>query len=200
MFFFTRRLSAFPSPLEHSGYYPAVFPFARPNSLESISVLYFWPKPPGRGCLISKPRLWVQIGAHTEEVAPLAGSGPRSQDTRRPAPRCDREGPPALHVPGHLRSPVACPRLPRKGQRRPTPPRRLLREQAAAPSRAATAPGRRSAGNQTERVTRVGGDRGGGTGAAAEGGASESLRFLLDLTAVSLGLLSVPTFSALAVS
>lgn len=102
--------------------------------------------------------------------------------------------------PATCAAPVACPRLPRKGQRRPTPPRRLLREQAAAPSRAATAPGRRSAGNQTERVTRVGGDRGGGTGAAAEGGASESLRFLLDLTAVSLGLLSVPTFSALAVS
>lgn len=60
--------------------------------------------------------------------------------------------------------------------------------------------GRRSAGNQTESVTRVGGAREGGTGAAAEGGASELLRFLLDLTAVSHGLLSVPTFSALAVS
>lgn len=46
----------------------------------------------------------------------------------------------------------------------------------------------------------MGGDREGGTGAAAEGGASEPLRFLLDLSAVSLGLLSVPTFSALAVS
>lgn len=60
--------------------------------------------------------------------------------------------------------------------------------------------GRRSAGNQTESVTRVGGAREGGTGAAAKGGASELLRFLLGLTAVSHGLLPVPTFSAPAVS
>lgn len=55
---------------------------------------------------------------------------------------------------------------------------------------------------ETRRITRVGGDRegGAGSGAGAVGGASALLRFLLETTAASLGLLPIPTFPAQAVS
>lgn len=53
---------------------------------------------------------------------------------------------------------------------------------------------------ETRRITRVGGDHEGGAGSGAEGGASVLLRFLLETTAASLGLLPIPTFPAQAVS